>query len=309
MFAGYHSEINQSTSGKRKIIGRVDLAGIETYDNIYGSGSTAAGAAIRTAASVDGNQYWFGMTNTAVGVSYRTWEGAPGDDGDDPTVNSSFINAVNPRRLEIDNPGSGNQLYVSSAAGSIFGVATVGSGTPTGAASVTVLPGMPTTSGPSPVDFWFANANTLYVADDRTTTSGGLQKWIFTDTNADLTPDTWLLAYTKNIDTTNSYDNGLRGLTGSVGIDGTVTMFGTSTFGTAGGSNFLVGMSDTLANTNPALVTVNMLANSASIPGVNGSLTNFRGIEDLGVFIPEPSSLGLLAVGGLFLLAGRRRKA
>jgi hypothetical protein len=237
------------------------------------------------------------MTNAAVGVSYRTWEGPPGDDGDDPGVASTLINAQNPRRLEIDN----GQLYVSSAASGIFGVATVGSGTPTGASGVAILPGMPTTTGPSPVDFWFADANTLYVADDRTSASGGLQKWTFDGSN-------WSLAYTKNIDTTNdTFDNGLRGLTGSVGTDGTVTMFGTSTFGTAGGANFLVGISDSLANTNPANVIVNSLASSASIPGAGGANTNFRGLEDIGVSIPEPASFALLAIGGVLLLNGRRR--
>jgi hypothetical protein len=168
---------------------------------------------------------------------------------------------------------------------------------------------MPTTTGPSTVDFFFADANTLYVADDRTfnsTTStgsvnGGLQKWTFDGSN-------WSLAYTKNIDTTNeAIDYGLRGLTGSVDLFGNVTLFGTSTFGTAGTANFLVGISDTLANTNPANVTVNALASSASIPTASGPLTTFRGLEVIGVFIiPEPSSLGLLAIGGLFLLAARR---
>jgi hypothetical protein len=304
MFAGYHGEVGEGTSGKRKIIGRVDLLGNDSYDAIYGSGTTAAGAAIRTAASQTGNEYWFGMTNAAVGVSHRTWEGPPGDDGDDPGVASTLINAQNPRRLEIFN----GQLYVSSAATGVFGVATVGSGTPTSAGAVTVLPGMPTTTGPSPVDFFFADANTLYVADDRTSTSGGLQKWAF-----DSGSGNWMLVYTKNIDTTNdTIDNGLRGLTGSVDALGNVTLFGTSTFGTNATANFLVGVSDTLANTNPASVTVNSLASSANIPGAAGALTTFRGIEALGIeiqIIPEPASLVMLVLAGAMLLAGRPPRA
>jgi hypothetical protein len=292
MFAGYHSEVGLSTSGKRKIIGRVDLNGNDSYDAIYGSGTTAAGAAIRTVASNTGNEYWFGMTNAAVGISYRTWEG-----GNNAGVNSTLINAQNPRRLEIDN----GQLYVSSAATGIFGVATVGSGTPTSASGVTMLPGMPTATGPSPVDFWFADASTLYIADDRTSASGGLQKWAFES-------GSWVLKYTKNIDTTNdSFDNGLRGLTGSVGTDGTVTLFGTSTFGTAGGANFLIGISDSLANTDPNNVSVNALASSASIPGAGGAFANFRGLEAIGVRVPEPTSATIMALAAMALFAVRRR--
>ena len=228
-------------------------------------------------------------------------EGPPGDDGDDPAVTATSLNIQNTRRLEIYN----NQLYVSAAATGIFGVATVGSPGPptTTGQTVTILPGMPTTTGPSPIDFWFADPNTLYVADDRTSTSGGLQKWV-------LSSGTWSLVYTKNIDTTNdTIDNGLRGLTGSVDLLGNVTLFGTSTFGTAGTANFLVGISDTLANVNPANVTVNSLASSASIPGEAGPLTTFRGLEDIGiVIIPEPGSLCLLAIGGMLALTAKRRQ-
>jgi hypothetical protein len=68
-------------------------------------------------------------------------------------------------------------------------------------------------------------------------------------------------------------------------------------------------MTDTLGNTNPANVTLNTLASSASIPTASGPLTTFRGLEDIGIIIPEPASLGLLAVAGLLLLATRRRQA
>jgi hypothetical protein len=76
----------------------------------------------------------------------------------------------------------------------------------------------------------------LYVADDRTNTNGGLQKWV-------LESGSWVLKYTKNIDTSNdSIDNGLRGLAGaSVGADGAVTLFATTTYGANATANFLVG--------------------------------------------------------------------
>jgi hypothetical protein len=155
------------------------------------------------------------------------------------------------------------------------------------------LPGWPTTAGPSPVDFFFADDNTLYVADDRTTASGGLEKWTF-DGSA------WSLVYTKNIDTTNdAIDNGIRGLSGSVDAVGNVVLFATTTFG-SGTPNFLVGMTDTLANTSAANVTVNSLVSA-------GSNQTLRGLQAIGIIaVPEPGSIVLLAIGSLLLMAGRR---
>ena len=172
--------------------------------------------------------------------------------------------------MEIFN----GQLYLDSAASAtpnvaIFGVATVGSGLPTGASSPTLLNGMSATAG-SPYDYWFADANTLYVADDRVNTDGGLQKWT-------LSSGTWSLAYTKNIDTANDgFDNGLRGLQGSVDESGNVTLFATSTWGNGTVSNFLVGMTDTVSNTNAANVTVNQLVAAAAN-------TNIRSMELIGI--------------------------
>lgn len=296
MFGGYDSTVGQGASGSnnRRMVGRLDMNGVVSTDGIYGAGTTSANNAIRTVASIDGSQYWFGMSNA--GIHYRTYEG-----GNNNAVNSVQLNTLNTRRLDV----VGGQLYVGSASGAIQGVATVGTGAPTTAGqTVTALPGFPGAAGPSTVDYFFANANTLYVADDRTSTSGGLQKWV-------LSSGTWSLVYTKNIDTTNdTIDNGLRGITGGmVGTDGTVTLFGTTTYGTNGTANFLVGMTDTLSNTSAANVTVNSLASSASIPTASGALTTFRGVEAIGVLIPEPASFALLVVGIATLAGVRRRTA
>jgi hypothetical protein len=304
IFAGYDSAVGATTQGApRKIVGRLDLAGNLSFDAVYGPGTQQANSAMRTATSSTGNEYWFGMSGANAGTSYRPWAGP-----DTPGTLSTLLVGLNTRRLETFN----GQLYVGTAAGSIHGVATVGTGLPTsGPQTATILPGMPTTAGPSPVDFWFADANTLYVADDRTfnsttmtgNTNGGLQKWVY-----DSGTSMWNLVYTKNIDTTNdTIDYGLRGLVGgTVGSDGTVTLFGTTTFGTASTANFLVGMTDTIANTSAANVTVNTLA-SAALPGNVAGSTNFRGVEVIGVLIPEPGAFGMLAIGSLVMLTGRRR--
>lgn len=292
MFGGNNSFVGETNSGKRKVVGRLDMNGNVTMDAVYGPGTTAANNAMRAVASLDGNQYWIGEGGGAAGtpgIAYRTWEG-----GNNSGVQSVTLATQNTRRVEIYN----GQLYMGSAASPIFGVATVGSGTPTsGSPTVSILPGMPTTTGPSTYDFLFADANTLYVADDRTSTSGGLQKWA-------LESGTWVLKYTKNIGT----GNGIRGLNGSVSGSGAVTLFATTSFGTTGVANFLVGMSDSLINTDPLQVSVATLASSALIPGSDGPNTTFRGLESIGIVIPEPNSVVLMAAASVLLWSVRRRR-
>ena len=183
-----------------------------------------------------------------------------------------------------------NTLYVTKGSGSngldtVYQVGVPGT-LPTvataAAAPIIVLPGFPTvlaksTTGVShPFGLWFANATTLYVADEgdgvlADLTSGidphsGLQKWV-------LVNGTWKLAYTlqaglqlgANYTVTdglgNSYfpaaTDGLRNLTGQINGDGTVTLFAvTSTVSGAGDQgadpNRLVSITDTVAAAAPA---------------------------------------------------------
>jgi hypothetical protein len=153
-------------------------------------------------------------------------------------------------------------LYVSKGSGSngintvyqvgIPGTLPTFSSAPT--TQISILPGFSTTLAKStngtvyyPFGLWFANATTLYVADegdgvlgDAATGSGGLQKWILVD-------GTWQLAYTlqSGLNLGKTYTvpdyptginpatniawapaaDGLRNLTGKVNRDGTVTIY------------------------------------------------------------------------------------
>lgn len=157
-----------------------------------------------------------------------------------------------------------------------------------------ILAGFPTTSNKKvdPVNFpfgiWFADANTIYVADEGDGYTGGtdlythaagqtlagLEKWVF-----DSTSKQWKLAYvlTNGLELGVPYTvagyptgvnaatglswspatDGLRNLTGRVNEDGTVTIFAiTSTVsgnGDAGADpNRMVSITDTLSNTSAA---------------------------------------------------------
>jgi len=177
-----------------------------------------------------------------------------------------------------------NTLYVTKGSGgngidTVYQVGNAGT-LPTLAtaatAPITILPGFPTTlaktAGPTsdyPFGIWFANATTLYVADEGDgvladaagSSTAGLQKWI-------LSGGTWKMTYVLqsglNLGQPYSIANypaalspataGLRNITGVVNSNGTATIYGvTSTVSTNGDQgadpNKLVSITDTLANT------------------------------------------------------------
>ena len=180
-----------------------------------------------------------------------------------------------------------NTLYVTKGSGSngvdtVYQVGTTGT-LPTlataASAPITILPGFPTSLAKTataasdyPFGIWFANATTLYVADEgdgtaadaATSTTAGLQKWI-------LTNGTWQMAYVLqnglNLGQTYNVPNyptsispatdGLRNLTGKVNGDGTVTIWAVTSTVSANGDqgadpNMLVSITDTLADTTAA---------------------------------------------------------
>ncbi len=143
---------------------------------------------------------------------------------------------------------------------------------------ITILPGFPTTlaknaDATNPFGIWFANATTLYVADEgdgtaanaATSKAAGLQKWT-------LVNGTWVRNYVLqnglnlgvpySVSSTypsalNPSTDGLRNITGRLNADGTVTIWAvTSTISTNGDQgadpNKLVAITDVLANTDPA---------------------------------------------------------
>jgi uncharacterized protein (TIGR03437 family) len=180
-----------------------------------------------------------------------------------------------------------NTVYVTKGSGSngidtVYQVGNAGT-LPTlataAAAPITVLSGFPTasakTAGPTndyPFGIWFANATTLYVADEGDgvvadaagSTTAGLQKWT-------LAGGTWKMAYVLqnglNLGQPYSVANypaainpataGLRNITGVVNSNGTVTVYAVTSTVSANGDqgadpNKLVSITDTLANTTAA---------------------------------------------------------
>lgn len=172
----------------------------------------------------------------------------------------------------LDKPGKddnfrgvtefGGALYFTKGSGSngmdtVYTVSTLPTLANAGSQKISVVPGFPTDSARStggnftPFAVFFANATTMYVADEGTgssvdaTTHAGLEKWT-------LVNGTWQLDYVLSkglIGTVDSnlfgYDGqypdvttiGLRNLTGVVSRDGTVTLWATTSTSSASGDN------------------------------------------------------------------------
>ena len=174
-----------AASGLASISGAANVfRSVGTFGNSYGSyarvtSTLTSGSNLRSVAS-DGNNYWGG--NATGGISYL-------GTGTSSAVSSTVSNT---RIVGIHN---GN-LYFSTGSGST-GIYKVGSGLPTtsGQVSTIVIGTGLAAAGVSPFGFQFNTAETVcYIADSRTTTGGGVQKWVNTS-------GTWNLAYTMSVGT------------------------------------------------------------------------------------------------------------
>jgi hypothetical protein len=272
-----------TSAANNRVIALVAADG--TIDTTTALTDAYSGNNIRSSVTTDGTQFWTGGTGTNPGVRYVASLGAT-------TSTQLSTSVTNVRDVNI----FGGQLYTSSASGTFQGVATVGSGEPTTSGqTISLLPGFPTSGTTSNYDYVLADANTLYVADDRALASGGgLQKWV-------LSGGTWSLDYTITAGLTNL---GLRGLTGTVS-GGVETLYATTADQdgvTAGEQTSLVTITDTLSNTTLPASTFTTLATAPTNEA-------FRGVDFAPTAVPEPASIGLVALAGGLLLNRRNRRA
>jgi hypothetical protein len=233
-----------------RVIARVDIASgvVDTSTAIADSYSTRN---IRSVVSDTGSRFW--VTGSGDGVRFVANLG-------DTTTLPIALTPGNNRVAGIYN----GQLYSTSSSGGFFGIATVGTGLPTGTGQVaTTLNGFPLASGPSAYDFFFANPDTVYVADDGggslPPNPAGIQKW----TRAG---GLWSFQYSLALPGT-----GCRGLTGFV-QNGVTTLWATANTNT---TTQLV----TVVDTGPASTVISLVT-----PAMN---TAFRGVR----YLALPSTL------------------
>lgn len=153
-----------------RVVGVVSPDG--TVDTSTSLGSAFNATNVRAVASADGTDLYVVGGNS--GVQYIAFGG----------FNPTQLNTA-PTNLRGVNIAGGN-LYISAASSPYVGLSVVGTGLPTATGqAVAILPGFPaSTAGASPYGFYFADLSTtipgvdvVYVADDRSGTGGGIQKW------------------------------------------------------------------------------------------------------------------------------------
>jgi hypothetical protein len=219
---------------------------------------------IRGAATDGHNNFWGAGANSG---TYYFGNNAPG---------ATVQNAVANTRVIAD---IGGNLFFSTSSGSQHGIWQI-PGTPTGAGTASAL--LNTGSNGSAYDFAFNPQMTIaYVADDTTSTAGGIQRWDFNGTS-------WSLTYTLG---TGAANIGARGL--AVDFSGlTPVIYATTAEATA---NRLIAITDTGA---ASLATTLATASSNEI---------FRGLEFTPV-VPEPSVAALAGIGLTLAIAARCRR-
>ena len=280
-----------ASSTVNRVVGRVAADGtVDTTTALTDSFSTNN---IRSAASVDGTTLYIGGAGAGTGSSATGGVRIATFGDTSSTLLSETV--TNIRQVNIFD----GQLYVSDQSGSSIRLGTVGSGLPTTSGqTITNLPGFATSTG-SPYAFFFADldagvtgVDTLYVADDSATASGGgIQKY-------SLVSGTWtangVLASSSGTATAT-----VRGLTGVV--SGTsVTLYTTngSLLGTvtdtSGYNATITGTVSTLATagTNTAFRGVAFVPTAANTPSVTNATTTENKQTTSGLVITANTTTG-----------------
>jgi hypothetical protein len=285
-------------SATNRIVGTVSAGfTIDTTTGFNNGGSNS----FRSVASVNGSAFWGAISANTDGIVYISSAGS--------IQNFTTITSNAGRQVRIFN----NSLFYSSVTTSIttsgvFLVGSVGTLPTTSGTSVTQLTGTGTSGGagiisnstgfylfdnPLNSSHWNSTTfNTLYVADDRTDTNGGIQRWVYNGS-------TWVLSGTMNS------NSGVRGLTATIdtsGLSPVVSLWSTTV--TTTDNNALIYFQDTLSANSGVFGSVTTLANA-------GTGSYFRSVE-LGIVVPEPSSYLLLiataAVVTYWTLSRRKKR-
>jgi hypothetical protein len=289
LITGYDANLGTaSVAGGAGIARRVQvLDSTGTITDTYTTATTGSwqGNNFRSVAGTDRENIWGSGagTTTTGGIRYF-------DDQSSTSTTLVATGATNTRVVGIFDGG----LYYSTGSGT-SGIYSLGA-LPTTATTPTAL--IATGSGSSPYSFSLFDTNNddvmdvAFIADDRTSAGGGLQRWDF---DGSLWSNTYSLLLNPTGNALQSTGTGLLGLRGlSVSFDDAsdlFTIYGTTT---ESSNNRLISITTGLAGTP---TTWDQIATA-------GSNYVFRGVVTA---VPEPHEYALAVVGLLFVMVLVRR--
>ena len=309
---GYNAAAGTASvaSSNAKVNSLLDSTGTVLTRTLFPTG----GAAATPPSPFSGNNY-----RSSIATSSTTFYGVGTSSGSPNTGGAWYFNGsaftqvsstatgqpTNLRVVEIYN----NQLYATSAASTGYGIWSIGSGLPTTAGNASTM-AINTGTGSAYGFVMFSTGaqgagvlDLAYIADDRTTAGGGLQKWTLSGTSWS---NSWSLFVSGTVGSPPSTLQsgtgvgfaGIRGLAGTYDSVLGATLYATTT---ELSSNRLISILDT-GTTTPSTYTTLQSA---------GANYAFRGVDLSPAAVPEPSTYAIAAMAtlGMADLIRRRRRA
>ncbi|MFM7243469.1 MAG: PEP-CTERM sorting domain-containing protein [Planctomycetaceae bacterium] len=304
---GYNNAVGTAsvTSQNTKVNSTLDASGSVINRTLFPTGgpsgtppSPFSGNNYRSSLATSGSTFYAAGTASGTPATCGMWY----FNGSAFTQVSSTATGqpTNFRNVEIYN----NQLYFSSSSGTFLGVSSLGSGLTT---SGPLSPTLQINAGAGASTYGFVmfatgSAGTgvldlAYLADDRSTAGGGIQKYTF---NGTAWSNSWsLLVGASGTSILQSGAGvgfaGLRGLAGTYDAVNGATLYATTT---ETSNNRLISILDT-GLTTPSTYTTLQSA---------GANYAFRGVDLSPVAVPEPSAIASLGCAAALYAMLRRRR-
>ncbi len=248
VFTGYDAPTgtsnvsNTSSASVNRVVALIDKNRMIDTTTALTDAYSGNSSNTRCAWSFDGTKIWLaGTSGTAEtgGIRFTTLGST--------TSSQVSPSPTNMRTVQIFN----NQLYATANTNGYVGVSAIGLGLPEDTGSTTTLLFGLTGTNPAPYEFYVADADTIYVADDSTQGAQGIEKWVLGD-------GVWAKVYTLSL------GPGIRSVCGRKDHFGNNVLFAITA------DSRLVTVTDTV---NPTFVTLATARSNTAFRGV--ALTPF----------------------------------